>query len=63
MPDPRVSLNELDAVMAVARRGSFRQAAIDLDISTTALSQYHREAGSEPGNAFVQSHHPQRVAD
>ncbi|WP_342655386.1 LysR substrate-binding domain-containing protein [Pseudomonas sp. F3-2] len=38
MPDPRVSLNELDAVMAVARRGSFRQAAIDLDISTTALS-------------------------
>lgn len=29
---------ELDAVIAVARRGSFRAAAIDLDMSTTALS-------------------------
>lgn len=38
MPDPRVGLNELEAVMAVARRASFRQAAIDLGISTTALS-------------------------
>lgn len=38
MAQDRLSLNELDAVMAVARRGSFRQAAIDLDISTTALS-------------------------
>ncbi|MCY1279386.1 HTH-type transcriptional regulator PgrR [compost metagenome] len=38
MSDPRVSLNELEAVMAVARRASFRQAAIDLGVSTTALS-------------------------
>lgn len=38
MPDPRLGLNELDAVMAVARRASFRQAAIDLGVSTTALS-------------------------
>ncbi|MGE8358924.1 LysR family transcriptional regulator [Pseudomonas sp.] len=38
MPDPRLGLNELEAVMAVARRGSFRQAAIELDVSTTALS-------------------------
>lgn len=38
MSDLRVGLSELDAVMAVARRGSFRQAAIDLDVSTTALS-------------------------
>lgn len=38
MPEPRVSLNELDAVMAVARRASFRQASIDLGMSTTALS-------------------------
>lgn len=38
MSDPRFALNELDAVMAVARRASFRQAAIDLDVSTTALS-------------------------
>ncbi|WP_339948037.1 LysR substrate-binding domain-containing protein [uncultured Albimonas sp.] len=29
---------ELDAVIAVARRGSFRAAAVDLDMSTTALS-------------------------
>lgn len=38
MPDPRLVLSELDAVIAVARRASFRQAAIDLDVSTTALS-------------------------
>ena len=38
MSDPRIGLHELEAVMAVARRGSFRQAAVDLDISTTALS-------------------------
>ena len=29
---------ELDAVIAVARRGSFRAAAVDLEMSTTALS-------------------------
>lgn len=38
MSDPRLGLSELDAVIAVARRASFRQAAIDLDVSTTALS-------------------------
>lgn len=38
MADPRLGLNELEAVLAVARRASFRQAAIDLDVSTTALS-------------------------
>ncbi|MGY8820258.1 MAG: LysR substrate-binding domain-containing protein [Pseudomonadales bacterium] len=38
MSDPRLGLGELDAVVAVARRASFRQAAIDLDVSTTALS-------------------------
>ncbi|MFW0889019.1 UNVERIFIED_CONTAM: LysR substrate-binding domain-containing protein [Pseudomonas sp. JL1] len=38
MPQDRLGLSELDAVIAVARRGSFRQAAIDLDFSTTALS-------------------------
>lgn len=38
MAQDRFALNELDAVIAVARRGSFRQAAIDLDVSTTALS-------------------------
>lgn len=31
-------LKDLDAVMAVARRGSFRAAALDLGMSTTALS-------------------------
>jgi DNA-binding transcriptional LysR family regulator len=38
MADSRLGLNELEAVMAVACRASFRQAAIDLGISTTALS-------------------------
>ena len=38
MADPRLGLNELDAVLAVARRASFRLAAIDLDVSTTSLS-------------------------
>lgn len=34
----RHSLIELDAVLAIARRGSFRAAALELGISTTALS-------------------------
>lgn len=34
----RPSLNDLEAVIAIARRGSFRAAALDLDMSTTALS-------------------------
>ncbi len=34
----RLSLIHLDAVLAIARRGSFRAAALDLGISTTALS-------------------------
>lgn len=34
----RTSLGDLQAVLAIARRGSFRAAAIDLDMSTTALS-------------------------
>lgn len=34
----RHSLIELDAVVAIARKGSFRAAAIDLGLSTTALS-------------------------
>lgn len=38
MLDPRLGLGELNAVIAVARRASFRQAAIDLGVSTTALS-------------------------
>lgn len=38
MSHARLGLSELDAVIAVARKGSFRQAAIELDVSTTALS-------------------------
>src|SRR3990167_9417296 len=38
MADSRLGLNEPEAVLAVARRASFRLAAIDLDVSTTALS-------------------------
>jgi DNA-binding transcriptional LysR family regulator len=34
----RPGLNDLDAVIAIARRGSFRPAALDLGMSTTALS-------------------------
>lgn len=34
----RPTLNDLDAVIAISRRGSFRAAALDLDMSTTALS-------------------------
>lgn len=34
----RHSLIELDAVIAIIRKGSFRAAAIDLGMSTTALS-------------------------
>lgn len=35
---PRPSLTELDAVLMVARRGRFRAAAVELGVSTTALS-------------------------
>jgi DNA-binding transcriptional LysR family regulator len=35
----RAGLTDLDAIMAIARRGSFRAAAVDLGLSTTALSQ------------------------
>lgn len=38
MHAPRIGLNELEAVMAVARRASFREAATELNVSTTALS-------------------------
>jgi DNA-binding transcriptional LysR family regulator len=34
----RPGLNDLDAVIAIARKGSFRVAALDLGMSTTALS-------------------------
>ena len=43
----RVGLRELEAVLAIARRGSFRAAALDLDMSSTALS--HAIAGLEEG--------------
>ncbi|MGX1098138.1 LysR family transcriptional regulator [Amorphus sp. MBR-141] len=34
----RPGLNDLEAVLAIGRRGSFREAALDLGMSTTALS-------------------------
>lgn len=34
----KADLNDLDAVIAIARRGTFRAAAVDLGMSTTALS-------------------------
>ncbi|MER8375434.1 LysR family transcriptional regulator [Mesorhizobium sp. M0491] len=35
---PRRSLTEIDAVLAIARKGSFRAAALELGLSTTAIS-------------------------
>ncbi|MGV6876417.1 LysR family transcriptional regulator [Pseudochelatococcus sp. B33] len=43
----RIGLTDLEAVLAIARRGSFRTAAIELDMSTTALS--HTIARLETG--------------
>ena len=45
----RLSLRDFDAVLAVARRASFRQAAIDLGMSTTALSHMIARIESELG--------------
>lgn len=38
MQNVRVSISELEAALAVARKASFRQAAVELGVSTTALS-------------------------
>lgn len=43
----RVALTDLEAVMAIARHGTFRAAAVDLGVSTTALS--HTIAKFESG--------------
>ena len=43
----RIALTDLEAVMAIARRGTFRAAAVDLGVSTTALS--HTIAKFESG--------------
>lgn len=43
----RVALTDLEAVMAIARRGTFRAAAVDLGVSATALS--HTIAKFESG--------------
>ena len=45
----RLALRDFDAVLAVARRGSFRQAAIDLGLSTTALSHLIARIEAELG--------------
>jgi DNA-binding transcriptional LysR family regulator len=45
----RPSLIELDSVLAIARRGSFRAAALDLQMSTTALSNAIGKIESELG--------------
>ena len=45
----RLALRDFDAVLAVARRGSFRQAAIDLGLSTTALSHMIARIETELG--------------
>lgn len=45
----RLALRDFDSVLAVARRGSFRQAAIDLAMSTTALSHMIARIEAELG--------------
>ncbi len=45
----RLALRDFDAVLAVARRGSFRQAAIGLGMSTTALSHLIARIEAELG--------------
>lgn len=44
-----VGLKTLNAVLAIARRGSFRAAARDLDVSTTALSHMIRRLEADIG--------------
>lgn len=55
----RHSLIELDCVLAIGRRGSFRAAALDLDLSTTALSntvaKLERELGVRLFNRTTRS--------
>lgn len=55
----RHGLVELEAVLAIARRGSFRAAALDLDMSTTALSnaigKLERELGIRLFNRTTRS--------
>jgi DNA-binding transcriptional LysR family regulator len=45
----RLALRDFDAVLAVARRTSFRQAAVDLGMSTTALSHMIARIEAELG--------------
>jgi DNA-binding transcriptional LysR family regulator len=45
----RLALRDFDAVLAVARRGSFRQAAVDLGMSTTTLSHMIARIEAELG--------------
>ncbi len=45
----RLALRDFDAVLAVARRASFRRAAIDLGMSTTALSHVVARIEAELG--------------
>ncbi|VTM89352.1 D-malate degradation protein R [Raoultella ornithinolytica] len=45
----RITLTDLDAVLAIARRGTFRAAAIELGVSTTALSHIIARFEAEMG--------------
>ena len=57
----RSGLTELEVVMAVVRRGSFRGAAQELGMSATAVSNAIAGLESRLGRGF-QPHHPQRGA-
>ena len=45
----RLGLSDLDAVLAIARRASFRRAALDLGMSATALSNAVAKLEAELG--------------
>ncbi|MDP1600415.1 LysR family transcriptional regulator, partial [Phenylobacterium sp.] len=45
----RLGLSDLEAVLAIARRASFRRAALDLGMSATALSNAVAKLEAELG--------------
>ena len=60
---PRISLDDVSALVAVAREQSFTKAAAKLGVSQSALSQTIRESRSAFGHPPSHAHHAQRFAD
>jgi hypothetical protein len=53
---------ELDAVVAVSRRGSFRAAAVELGMSPTALSHAVNGLDARLRGSLVRQDHAERVS-